>query len=488
MSSVVEVSHGTSSVVTTEAKAALVSDDAERAVLGALLIAGAADDHRLGTRVATVLTPAMFARGAHRTVYEAMETLRRQRVTVDPLTLMNQLQADGTLGAAGGKEFVAALLDEVPTPDHAVHHAEIVRERWKRREVRQLAIKMRQMAEDPTVGIDQVFSWASRSLLPLTATAGEQGFRLIKAGLYETMERIEGRRRGEASTTLIPTGLPELDDRLSGGTERGQLIVVAGVPSCGKTSIVWNILRDVTESGHGAVAFVSAEMTLGMLLENALAAEGDVSRGNIKKGELSREEWARLGAAAARLLQQKIYVDDTVMPDIEDVVNRCRLLKAKEPTLCAIGVDFIQLLQKGDRDRGELQSAILTHITYRLKSLALELGVVVFALAQPNDKQIEDRPDKRPQLRDLQGSAGIRQAADHVWLLYRDRMYNASAADRIEINVAKQKDGSTGTAILDWDGPRLRVVSPRRRELELQAARVAAIPPELQLEKGDATE
>lgn len=454
---------------------ALVAEDAERAVLAALLIVGASDEHRLGTTISTILKPNMFGRGGHRVIYEAMETLRMQRVVIDPLTLSHQLEANGTLVPAGGKDYIGLLQDEIPTTAHAIAHARLVRESWKRREVLALAKRMQFMAQDPTIPIDEVFSWASKSLLPMAAGDGEKGFRRIKDGLWAAMERIEQRQAGQ-SVSLVPTGLLELDDRLNGGVERGEMIVVVGVPSCGKTTLVWNWLRDLATSGEGAVGFVSAEMSEGMLLESALSAEAAVPRAHLKNGQISPQQASDLANAAARLLNQAIYVDDTVMPDIEDVVNRCRLLKAKEPTLCAIGVDFIQLLQKGERERGELQEATLKYIAYRLKAIALELNVVMVALAQPNDKQIEDRPDKRPQLRDLQGSSGMRQAADHIWLLYRDRMYNAGGPDTIEINLAKQKSGATGTVTLDWDGPRLRVVSPRRRALEAAAAAEARKP------------
>lgn len=464
MTTQVEAPQSSSHSGVTRETSALVNDDAERGVLAALLLAGAEDNFRIATEVATLLTPKMFGRGAHRLVYEGMEALRTERIVIDPVTLLHKLTALGTLAAAGDAPFLAALLDEIPTTGNVMHHAHIVREMWQRREVRALAQRMQAMAQDRTVDIGDVFAWASKSLAPLASAKGEQGFRRIKQGLWATMERIEQRKAGTAAT-LIPTYLRELDAKLSGGVERGELVIVAGVPSCGKTTLVWNWLRELTLSGTGATGFVSAEMSEGMLLEAALSAEAAVPRAHLKSGALTEGELSDLVGAAGRLLNQAIYIDDTVMPAIGDVENRCRLLKTKEPGLVAIGVDFIQLLQDRDRGRGELRSEQITQIVYRLKSLALELGVVMVALAQPNDKQIEDRDDKRPQMRDLQGSSGMRQAADHVWLLYRPKMYDSSQADTIEVNLGKQKAGATGTAILEWDGPRLRVISPEERRL-----------------------
>ncbi len=458
-----DVSRGTASV--------LVNDDAERAVLGAVLLAGSSDKWRMATEVANVLSADMFGRGAHRALYEAMEALRSNRVVIDPVTLAHQLEANGTLKQAGGREFIAELLDEIPTAANVLYHADIVRLCWKRREVQALGQRIAAMATDPAIAIEDVFSWASKSLAPLAAGKGEGGFQRIKEGLWAAMERIEQRKAGEA-VALVPTYLPELDAKLSGGVERGELVIVGGVPSCGKTTLVWNWLRELAISGAGATAFVSAEMSRGMLIESALSSEAEVARGNLKSGKLTDDELSRIVGAAARLLNQDIYIDDTVMPGIADVENRCRLLKVKEPGLVAIGVDFIQLLQADKTRASELRAEQLTQIVYRLKAIALELNVVVVALAQPNDKQIEDRDDKRPQLRDLQGSSGMRQAADHMWLLYRPHMYDADAADTIEINLAKQKSGATGTAILEWDGPRLRVVSPEEKRLKAHQAQV----------------
>jgi replicative DNA helicase len=453
------------------------NEDAERAVLSALLLVGDEDEFRTITALTTRITPAMFYRGAHRVTYEAMLALYARKVTIDPLTLSNELEARGNLGTAGGKEFIGGLLDEVPTAANIAHWDALLVDCWKRRELTSLARKIAAMAKDRTLAIDDVFSWAGKSLAPMASGHGEKGFRKIRQGLLDAWQRIINRGEGTLSDT-IPTGLPELDAKLDGGFERGQLIVVCAVPGGGKTSFVWNLLRDLTLDGRGATAFVSCEMTEGMLLESALSAESEVARSHLKSGKVTDEEGKQLAEAMKRLLDAPIYVDDTAMPDIEDVCNRCRMLKAQEPGLVAIGVDFIQLLQVRDRERGELQAEMLRKIAYRLKTLALELNVAVFALAQPNDKDIEKREDKRPQINDMQGSSGMRQAADQIWLLYRPLMYGTKV-DTIEINVAKNKLFDVGTAYLKWDGPRVRVVSPQLEKLKAEAKALAAKPLEL---------
>lgn len=444
----------------------LWSEDAERAVIGAMLIDGRAADACLG-----VLEPEHFYRGGHRVLYTAMQALRRAGTTIDPVTLANQLASTAELAAAGGREAIGSFYDEVPTAANVLHHAHIVRAFARRRRLLELGTQVVRMARDVAVPIEEAFDHAGQELLQQSAGIGEGGFQPVKAEIWATMERIDQRRAGVVPTGLL-TGWPELDERLQGGFDpQGSLVVVVGVPSSGKTSLVLNILTNLAIEGKGTTAMVSAEMTRAMLVESMLSAHGDVPRSAIKTGDFTPELARKLGAAAARLVAAPIHVDDTVMPDVEDVVNRCTLLKAQHPDLCAIGVDFIQLLQRRNKERGELHEATLTYIAYRLKSMALKLKVVVFATAQPNDKQIEARDDKRPQLRDIQGSGGIRQAADVIALIYRPGQYGASGGDAFEVNLGKNKFGPTGLAVLRWEGSYVRVMSPRRRQLELDAAR-----------------
>lgn len=463
--------HTTPYVSTTATHDALWSEDAERAVLAAMLISPVQ-----AAVIARELQDSHFYRGAHRALFQAMRALLAADVVIDPVTLANQLQAAGRLEAAGGKEAIGGLYDEIPTADHAAHHVGILRDFAARRETVQLAAQLARSARDLSVPLQATLDAGSRAMLRQVSGTGEQGFRPIKAGVWDAVSRIEQRQAGTAPVGLA-SGWPELDDRLHGGIEPGSLVVVVGVPSSGKTSLVWNLLCNVAVESGAATAMVSAEMKEEMLIESAFAAHGDIARQHIKTGDLERDEIAKLARAAGTLAQAPIWIDDTVMPDVEDVVNRCVLLKTQRPDLCAVGVDFIQLLQLRDKDRGELHETTLRKIAYQLKGLALRLNIVVFALAQPNDKQIEDRPDKRPQLRDIQGSSGIRQAADVIGLIYRDGLYNSSSNDpTLEVNLAKNKFGPTGLAKLTWEGSYVRVTSPRRRQLELEAERARNTP------------
>jgi replicative DNA helicase len=442
------------------------SDDAERAVIAAMLI-----DRQAILTAATVVTAEMFVGGRHRHLFRAIQAISLRDEVVDPLTVAHQLESQGVLKEAGGKDYLADLLDEIPTAANVAFHAEIVRGMARRRELMALGHRLQLEAAALDIPPETAFDRAAQTLLQLSTGSPSQGFRHVKKGVLAAMDRIFARRDGSEPPGLT-TGFPELDDKMAGGPEPGSLVVVVGVPSSGKTSLVWCMLNNLAQEGRGTVAMVSAEMTEAMLLDSALAAQAEVPRERIRQSDMLTDgELRRLGRAAARMIASPVHVDDTEMPDVEDVVARCVTLKARYPDLTAIGVDFIQLLQLRSKGRGELQEAVLGHIAYQLKSLAKRLGVVVYAMAQPNDKQIEEREDKRPTLRDIQGTGRIRQAADTIMLLYRPGQYDANAGPEFEIHLAKNKFGSNTKVHLLWEGPFLRVTSEGRKQMELDRQR-----------------
>lgn len=455
----------------------LWSEAAERAVLAAMLI-----DHDATPAVAPLLRATDFWRAAHRALYEALQELRAQDTPVDPVTLAERLVGRGTLKPGPARELLAGLYDEIPHGQHVTAHAAIVRDYAQRRGLLRLAQRLVLEAKDTGVRVEAIRDFASRSLLEASAAVGEAGFRPIKHGVRRVLQRLQDLEAGTATAGLL-TGWPELDEKLDGGFSAGDLVIVVGVPGSGKTSLVINLLgRLAVEQGLPS-GFVSAEMEEELVSRALLSAFSEVPQAHIKRGEFGPDEAHRVVAAAARLSDAPFAIDDEAMPTIEDVVARCSLLKAQQPGLAAVGVDFIQLLQRRDKDRGELHERTLAHIAYALKALAKRLGIVVFAIAQPNDKQIEERDDKRPQLRDIQGSGGIRQAADAILLLYRPGQYSASAGPALEINLGKFRTGANTTVQLEWEGRFMRVTSPRRRQEELERRRARTRP--LQLEEAD---
>ena len=457
------------------AAALLWSEDAERAVLAALIIERG--DHRLGTEVGNVLEPGMFYRGAHRAIYEACQALRASDSVVDPLTLANALQAAGRLESSGGKEYIGGLLEEIPFSDHALDHARIVREYSRRRQLLDLAKQIGAQATDLGASIDAAYDWAGKALLERARTSATVGFEHVRPALRDALTRIEDRQAGRVPIG-VSTGFPELDTALGGAPQAGQLVIIVGVPGCGKTSIVWDLLIDGAVHGRGAAGFVSAEMTMDMLAESALAARAGVRRSAITSGEITPHEGNRLVTAYTDMAASPVYFICEPRPRVEDILTRCRMLKQQQPSLSAIGVDFLQLIQKRDERRGELREQMYRDIAYDFQGLAIELGVVLYLLVQPNSKQIAGREgDKRPRLADVAGSQGPEEAATIALLLYRAKMYDPGASDELEIAVAKNKFGpSGGVARLIWEGQYVRAISPIRRDREIAERTARARP------------
>lgn len=450
--------------------AGLWHEDAERAVLAAMLLS--ADAAML---VRTLLQPAMFYRTGHQALFTAMLRVQADGMSIDPLTVAAALEAAGTLAVAGGKTYLGGLLDEIPTAANVQYHAALVRQYAERRQLRRLGQELAAGAEDVTVGLDDVRDRASRRLLEVISGEEAFGYKPAGVGVRKVIQRLQDIEAGTTTAGLV-TGFPELDERLDGGFAPGDLVLIVGVPSSGKTSLMVNILERVAREGHGATALVSAEVTEEIVMRGLLAGIAGVPVSHLKRGELSGSEARAVLAAAAQLERTPFFIDDSDTPAVEDVIVRTTLLKAKEPTLAAVGVDFLQMIQRRDRARGESEELNLERIAYDLKGLAKRLGVVLFAAVQPNDKQIEDREDKRPQVRDIARSSGPRRAADAILLIYRPGQYSPAAGPEMEVNLGKFRTGALGKVDLEWEGPYVRATSKRRRQLELEAERARERP------------
>lgn len=450
---------------------ALTNVDAERAVLAALLIARG---HVLGAELAAQLSGEMFGVPVHRALYDAIASLRAAGTVVDPMTIRAALEASGH-GAhvSGVADLMGVLYGEVPTTDHAPAHAALVREAARRRELVRMGRQLALAAADPTLALEEVVGQVSRDLLgQARPSAPDEGFQHIRAAAVEALQAMDDRRAG-VTVTGVPTGIPEIDHAMGNPPQRGTMVLVAGPPSCGKTSTVWQILQDIALAGRGAVGFVSAEMRTSMLVNWSYAQLGSVPLTHIQSGELEHGESARVVEVCGLLGSARIYIDQTNRPPITEIVTRCRLLKAQHPDLIAIGVDFIQLLQDtDDGGRADLREQVLRSIAYDLKAVALECDVVMFVLAQVNAKQIANRPDKRPLESDIAGSGGPMEAADVALMIYREAMYSPSAGNDMEIAVAKNKFGPRGgVARVWWEGQFVRVASPKRRHDAREAAK-----------------
>ncbi len=395
-------------------------EDAERAVLSAMQL----DAKALGV-AREQLIPECFYREAHRRLYEAMLAIDARGGRPDVVALADELRRQEMLHAVGGIEYLAQVVDAVPTAANIAHHAAIVRQHAQRRAViahAQVAMEAAFQGLDPA----QIAQQLASDVLPLAVDdASGQGYQPIAP--YAVLDEIERRMTGAALS--FPSGIAAVDDQTH-GFRPGELVIIGAVPKMGKSLWAHNIAVHNAQLGT-TVGIVSAEMSASQVTERLLSAACGIPIHVLASGRLSRWQIERLSDAAARLAKLPLYIDDAASPTLDDVLARAIALKATHPRLGVIVVDFLQLVRfpmKGRRGDEEL-----TAIAYALKGLAKKTQTCVIAPTQLNYKDVEKRPDKRPELYDLAGSSGMYQAADFIALLYREAVYFKDRPETMEL-------------------------------------------------------
>lgn len=443
------------------------SDDAEQAVLSAMLM-----DKAAIVTAMKIVKPESFYSERHVRIFRAMLAVAATGAVVDPLTLSNQLIKTGELEHCGGKDYIGYLVDAVPTAANVDYHAEIVREAASRREVIASLTAGTMAAFDPTIPIRQTAADVQSKLLPTAADTEKQGFVAVADDVWAIMEEIESQSKG-ITKPGITTGYPEIDDP-AGGLQRGEIVFVAGVPTGLKTALIHNIVMNVARDEGLGAAIVSAEMMRKRLHHRALARMAQVPYGNIRKPDrLTPDEWRRMTRTAAELIKLPLWVDETPNPSLPSIAAKCRHLKAQHPELALIAVDYVQLLSatEGTNKRGEDNRALeLEVISYGLAGLAKELDVLMLVTVQVDAAKIESRDDKHPRLSDLRWSQAMRMAGHFVWLCYRDQMYNKNpmVADTLEVDVAKARESEPYKLTLTWQGEFMTLNSALRMQRQRQ--------------------
>jgi replicative DNA helicase len=437
------------------------SENAEIAVLSACI-----QDERALMRALELVDVSMFYRERNRRIFHALISLAERGITIDPITLCDELERMGELTASGGREYVYRdLLDAIPTTANVEHHAAIVREKFELRRI----ITIAQAAADEAMSGKTVPSTIAASLqrdvLPLATDMRRQGFVRVKEDVWSVMEEIELTAQGGNSKRFVPTGYWEIDTQTSGGFERGTFVVFAGVPGSAKTAVGINIALRMAQAEQpiGAL-FVSAEMTRKSAIKRCLSNLGGIELTKLRKGTLVDDDWPRLAKASGVLAQLPLWIDETPTPDIQAIVAKCRQQKSEHPEIGFVLVDFVQLVQKQQAERkmrDENRSAELTYISYTLQALAKEIDVAVLATSQVDSAAIEKRPDKRPGLGDARWSQGMREAAHLFATVYRPAMYDGGKRDTIELGFQKGRDDPPFNAVFDWHGHVMRMVSQR---------------------------
>jgi replicative DNA helicase len=426
------------------------SIEAEQSVLGGLLL-----DNEALDRITDLLTEADFYRSEHKLIYQQISRLLERGRPADVVTVSEAIEQAGLTDETGGLAYLGELAANTPSAANIRRYAEIVRERAV---LRHLVVAGDEIATDALnpLGRDakELLDTAEQKVFAIAemGARAQQGFVHINPLLTQVVERIQELhdRDNPSEITGVPTGFTDLDNKTS-GLQPGDLIIVAGRPSMGKTAFALNIAEYVAVDVGLPVAVFSMEMGGTQLAMRMLASIGRLDSHRVRTGRLTDDEWSRLTYALGKLHEAPMHIDETGGMNPTDLRGRARRLKRQVGKLGLIVIDYIQLM--GSTRQNENRATEVSEISRSLKALARELEVPIIALSQLSRK-VEERTDKRPMMSDLRESAAIEQDADVILMMYREDYYKPDTPDKgmAEVIIGKQRNGPTGTVNLAFLG------------------------------------
>ncbi len=434
------------------------SIEAEMSILGGILL-----ENEAINRVLEILVPEDFYRETHRKIMRAMLELNEHREPCDLITLTTILKKRGELEEIGGGAYLATLVDFVPTAANISYYCKIVKEKAVARKLINAATEIITQGHDEQADIDQMLDNAQKVIFDISENKIKPAFYPINAILKDTIKNIETLYEKKEQVTGVPTGYLDLDEKTA-GFQRGDLIIIAGRPSMGKTAFALNIAQYAAIHAEPAqpVAIFSLEMSKEQLVTRLLCSEARVDAGRLRTGHLIDTDWHKLTRGASSLHQARIFIDDTPAITVLEMRAKARRMRA-EHKIGMIVVDYLQLMRGSGNPESRQQE--ISEISRSLKALAKELDIPVVALSQLN-RGLESRNDKRPMMSDLRESGAIEQDADVIMFVYREEVYDKENADlkgKAEIIIGKQRNGPIGIVELTFLGEytRFENQSPR---------------------------
>ncbi|MCC6453460.1 MAG: replicative DNA helicase [Caldilineaceae bacterium] len=433
--------------------------EAERAVLGALMI-----DPDAIIKVANFLRAKDFYRERHGWIYDAMASLNERREPLDFVTLTDELERREQLEEVGGPAYLTDLISSTPTAIYVDHYARIVERTAILRRLISAAGKIAELAYDESQNVDEVVDRAEQIIFGISESRIHRDLTPIRAIISDVVERIDFLTRNKDTLMGVPTGFTMLD-RLLGGLQKSDLLILAARPGMGKSSLALSMALNASRHNNARVAIFSLEMSNEQLVERLLSMETAINSHRLRMGDIHEDEWPILLEAANMLGTAPIFIDDTPGATVSDLRTKARRLYA-EHGLDMIIIDYMQLMtgSSGGNGRSENRQQEISYISRSLKSLARELNVPVIALSQLS-RAVESRSDKKPLLSDLRESGSIEQDADVVLFIYREDYYEEDSEKQniAEIIIAKHRHGSTGNVSLYF-----RKELTQFRDLEIQ--------------------
>ena len=418
------------------------SIEAELAVLGAMLSSKDAISKALQW-----LRSHHFYKESHSKVFLVMSDLFDKGEPIDTISVINKLKKNKQIDNVGGAYFITGLVESVPTAANVESYAKIVLEKFMLRELIRASHELSKDAYNDRQDVGEILDAAEQTIFSITQDRLRGGFMPIEGILHDTFKNLDRIASNPGSVTGVASGLIDLDE-ITSGFQKGDLVIIAGRPSMGKTALALSIMRNAAIDFKIPVGMFSLEMANHQLAQRLLCAEGRVDSHLVRTGKLPKNQWQNLSRAVGSLAEAEIYLDDTPAITVLELRAKARRLKA-EKNLGLIIVDYLQLMQ-GPRNIESRQQEI-SNISRSLKALAKELDVPVIALSQLS-RAVEQRSDHRPQLSDLRESGAIEQDADVVIFLYRSWVYSREEEEkgRAQAIVAKQRNGPIGIVDLSF--------------------------------------
>lgn len=432
------------------------SVEAEQSVLGGLML-----DANAWDSVGDVLTAEDFYRPDHRLIYESIGLLAGEGKACDVITVSEHLERSGRLEDAGGLAYIGRLASDTPTAANIRAYAGIVRER-------SLLRRLAKAGSEIAASVFQQQGESARELVDRAEQAvfeiaeqgarGHEGALSVRSLLPALIDKIDEWHNNPDALRGLPTGFTDFD-RKTGGLRGGDLMIIAGRPSMGKTTLAVNIAEyaAVNPDIRASVAIFSMEMPSEQVITRMLSSIGGVPLNAIRSGKVADEDWARITSATSQLSEAKIFVDET--PGLTPTELRARARRVKrEHGLDLVVVDYLQLMQVAGTK--ENRATEIAEISRGLKALAKELNCPVIALSQLN-RGVEQRQEKKPVMSDLRESGALEQDADMILLIYREEVYDKNTTKKglAEIELAKHRNGEIGTILLTFQGPFSRFVN-----------------------------
>jgi len=434
------------------------NDEAERSLLGAVLL-----DNDILDTVLTKLSPEDLYRERHRHIFRAMRELHdsQEDPTIDVVTLGDQLATEEKLEAVGGPSFLTRLSNEVPSAANVEQYIGIVRNKATLRQFISATGTLLEEGYSDVSDVNTFLDRAEREIFDITQSGVRREYASIAEVLKDTFEQLEALHESSENITGIPSGFADLDE-ITAGWQDSDLIIIAGRPGMGKTTLTLNMAAHAALERNVPVGFFSLEMSNMQLGTRLLCSEAQINSRDVRAGRAGEREWEQLIQAAGKLNKANLFLDDTPALSIMELRSKCRRLVAEED-VGVIFVDYLQLMQPSKSH--DIREQEISEISRSLKGIAKELAIPVVALAQLN-RGVESRADKRPKLRDLRESGAIEQDADVICFIYRDEVYNEDTEDQgiAEIIIGKHRNGPVGTIRLRFfpEHTRFENLAPER--------------------------